>query len=304
MEILFVCTGNTCRSPLAEVILRNTLVVNKLEGITVSSAGTGAELGSPASAGSKSVLLESEDLKDHRARQVDDAILKEAGLVLTMTRAHKDLLQAQYPAEATKIYTLMGYSLGKDEDIPDPYGGSRDDYLAARAKIEVAVSGLVAKLILERGEGNGMKIALASDHGGFRLKEELKGLIGQVGGQYVDLGCDSEEAVDYPDYASLAAKAVARGQCRLGIIVCGTGVGMAIAANKVKGIRAAVCHDCFSAKMARAHNDANILALGQRVTGSGLALLIAREFIETPFEGGRHLQRLAKISLIEEEFGL
>ena len=148
-----------------------------------------------------------------------------------------------------------------------------------------------------------MKIALASDHGGFRLKEELKGLIEEGGGQYVDFGTGGEESVDYPDYANLAAKAVAAGQCRFGIIVCGTGLGMAIVANKVKGIRAAACCDCFSAKMARAHNDANILALGQRVTGSGLAMMIAKVFIETPYEGGRHRQRLAKISLIEEEFG-
>ena len=148
-----------------------------------------------------------------------------------------------------------------------------------------------------------MKIVLASDHGGFKLKEELKGVINQLGHSYQDFGAPSEESVDYPDLAGAAAGAVAGGTCDLGIIVCGTGIGMSIAANKIKGIRAANCNDCFSATMARAHNNANMLTLGQRVLGSELAKMIVKIFLATPFEGERHQRRLAKIAALEEEFG-
>jgi len=148
-----------------------------------------------------------------------------------------------------------------------------------------------------------MKIALASDHGGFRLKEELKTHVQALGYEYQDYGCYSEDSVDYPDLAASTAKAVICRHCSLGIIVCGTGQGMAIAANKVKGIRAANCHDCFSAKMARAHNNANILTLGQRVIGAELAKMIAEIFLTTPFAGDRHQRRIDKITTLEEEFG-
>lgn len=148
-----------------------------------------------------------------------------------------------------------------------------------------------------------MIIALASDHGGFRLKEELKDLLGQLNYQYQDFGCGNESSVDYPDYSAAAAQAVARGQCDLAVIVCGTGLGVAIAANKIKGIRAVTCHDCFSARMAREHNNANVLTLGQRVIGSGLARLVVETFLTSSFEGERHLRRLKKIAALEEQFG-
>lgn len=145
-----------------------------------------------------------------------------------------------------------------------------------------------------------MIVALASDHGGYQMKEELKNIVNELGFAHIDLGCGKEQhSVDYPDYAAAAARAVAAGKARLAIIVCGTGLGMAITANKIRGIRAVTCHDCYSAKMARAHNDANVLALGQRVIGNGLAKEIARVFLETPFAGGRHLRRVEKIIALE-----
>lgn len=148
-----------------------------------------------------------------------------------------------------------------------------------------------------------MKIALASDHGGYRLKEELKDVIIVAGHQYHDFGSFPEESVDYPDLAAAAARAVIAEECSLAIIVCGTGIGMSIAANKIQGIRAANCNDCFSATMARAHNNANVLTLGQRVLGFELAKMIVNLFLATPFEGGRHQRRLDKIAVLEEEFG-
>ncbi len=144
-----------------------------------------------------------------------------------------------------------------------------------------------------------MKVALASDHGGFKLKSEIKAYLDELGIKNQDFGCKDSESVDYPEYAALAAKAVVAGDFTYAIITCGTGIGVAIAANKIKGIRAANCHDCFSAKATREHNDANVLTLGERVVGPGLAKMIVKTFLDTPFEGGRHQRRINQISEIE-----
>ncbi len=144
-------------------------------------------------------------------------------------------------------------------------------------------------------------IALASDHGGYRLKEEIKKFLEDCGYEVRDLGTGGEDPVDYPDYAHRAAGVVARGECQLGILICGTGLGMSITANKVRGIRAALCHDSFSARMSREHNDASILCLGQRVVGVGLALEIVRVWLESSFAGDRHCRRVQKIENYEKE---
>ena len=142
-------------------------------------------------------------------------------------------------------------------------------------------------------------LAIGSDHGGFALKQEIMAHLKEKGIEYKDFGTYTEESCDYPDYGEAVARAVADGECERGIAVCGTGIGISIAMNKVKGIRAALCGDCYSAEMTRRHNDANILALGGRVVGTGLALKIVDTFLETPFEGGRHARRVAKIHEIE-----
>lgn len=144
-------------------------------------------------------------------------------------------------------------------------------------------------------------IAIGSDHGGFDLKEEIRGYLEENGIAYKDFGCFSPESIDYADVAYPVAKAVAAGECEKGILCCGTGIGISIAANKVKGIRAACCSDCFSAKLTRQHNDANILCMGGRVVGAGLALMMVDLFLNTTFEGGRHQTRIDKIARIEEE---
>lgn len=147
-----------------------------------------------------------------------------------------------------------------------------------------------------------MKIALGSDHGGYNLKLQIARYLREQGIEYTDFGTMSSRAVDYPDYALLVAEAIVEGKCDRGILVCGTGIGIGIAANKVPGIRAALCHDTFSARAAREHNDANILTLGERVTGPGLALDIVQVWLETGFAGGRHRQRLDKITEIERKY--
>lgn len=143
-------------------------------------------------------------------------------------------------------------------------------------------------------------IAIGSDHGGFELKQAVMRRLEELGLEYRDFGTYTRESCDYPVYGEAVARAVASGECEKGILICGTGIGISIAANKVKGIRAANCGDCFSAEYTRRHNDANVLALGARTLGEGLALKILDIFLSTPFEGGRHAKRLELLAGIEE----
>ncbi|MCA1032111.1 ribose 5-phosphate isomerase B [Bacillus timonensis] len=145
-----------------------------------------------------------------------------------------------------------------------------------------------------------MKVAIASDHGGLNIKEEIKGLLKEMNISFEDLGCECNTSVDYPDYALPVASKVASGEVDKGILICGTGIGMSIAANKIKGIRCALVHDTFSAKATREHNDSNVLAMGERVIGPGLAREIARIWLTTEFEGGRHERRVEKITELEK----
>lgn len=142
-----------------------------------------------------------------------------------------------------------------------------------------------------------MKLVIASDHAGYGLKENVKKYLTEQGHSVIDCGTNSEDSCDYPLFAKALCKEINDGNAELGILICGTGIGMSMAANKVKGIRAAVCSDYFSAKFTRAHNDANVMCLGARVLGEGLALELIEIFLNTPFEGGKHLRR---INMFEE----
>jgi ribose 5-phosphate isomerase B len=146
-----------------------------------------------------------------------------------------------------------------------------------------------------------MKIGLGSDHAGLRLKSVIGAHLMEEGRGVLDFGTTSEASCDYPEFARRVAEAVRDGRCERGILVCATGVGMAICANKVKGVRAGACNDLYTARFSRQHNDANVLCLGERVIGPGLALEIVRVWLDTPFEGGRHARRLDLISELEDE---
>lgn len=139
-------------------------------------------------------------------------------------------------------------------------------------------------------------IAIGSDHGGYELKQEVMAHLKERNIEYLDCGSYSKESCDYPDYAKKVAEAINEKKAEFGILICGTGIGISIAANKIKGIRAALCHDCFSAEATKLHNDANVLAMGARVVGPGLALKIVDTFIDTPFSNDeRHIRRINKI---------
>ena len=148
-----------------------------------------------------------------------------------------------------------------------------------------------------------VRISIGADHAGYELKESIKRALNARGVTVDDVGTYSGDSVDYPDYAAQVAGRVVSGESDRGILVCGTGIGMAMAANKVQGVRAAPAHDEISARMAREHNDANILALGARLTPTDVALELVRIFLDTPFEGGRHQRRVDKIAALEGRKG-
>jgi ribose 5-phosphate isomerase B len=146
-----------------------------------------------------------------------------------------------------------------------------------------------------------MQIGIACDHGGFELKEQLKTFLKSNGFEPVDLGTFNENSVDYPDYGAQVAEKISKGELDRGILICGTGIGMSIVANKFRKVRAALANDLFSARLSREHTDSNILVIGGRVVGKELAKEIVRVWLETPFSGGRHLRRLQKIEALERE---
>ena len=146
-----------------------------------------------------------------------------------------------------------------------------------------------------------MQIGLACDHGGFELKEELKAFLKLLGVEPIDMGTFNEDSVDYPDFGVLVAEKVSQGELEKGILICGTGIGMSMVANKFPRIRAALVNDLYSSRCSREHNDANILIIGGRIVGKELAKEIVRVWLETPFAGGRHKKRLEKIEALEKE---
>ncbi len=146
-----------------------------------------------------------------------------------------------------------------------------------------------------------MKIAVGSDHAGFHVKNSLRDMLRAEGHEVMDMGADSAESSDYPDFAARVGRAVASGQAERGVLVCGTGVGMSIAANKIRGVRAAACSEPVTASLSRSHNNANVVCLGERIVGPEVASAIVRTFMETPFsEGERHIRRIGKITRLEE----
>lgn len=294
---------------MAEHLLKAALKHRGLHGrFTVSSAGTSAMAGVGATDEAIDVMArDGHSLHEHRASPLDDAVIDRAWLILTMTRGHKEDVLSRFPQALERVYTLgefAGTPYGTEWEVPDPFGRGVGEYQRVQKELHKVVEQIADRLaereILDERGATRMKVAFGCDHAGIDLREAVVAVVDELGHTLLDFGTHSKESVDYPDFGAKVATAVAKGEADLGIVVCGTGIGISIAANKVKGIRAALCSETYSARMSREHNDANVLAMGARVIGPDLAKEIVRTFLTTSFGGDRHRRRVDKISALEE----
>jgi glycine hydroxymethyltransferase len=308
-KILFVCTGNVCRSPMAEGLFRHATGGN---GFQVRSAGVGAIEGQPPSTHAVQALQElGIDISHQRSHMLNAQLVQESDYIFGMTHGHVDAVTMLFPLASEKTFLLREFDDTLDffeKDIPDPIGGSYEVYLHCRDQIEQGIASIMkfleqnASVLPSSTEPRQIsRIAIGADHAGMQLKTMIKSHLDSRGLLIHDLGAFSEESADYPDFARAVAQSVVHGQNNLGILVCSSGVGMSIAANKVPGIRAALVFNQELARLARQHNNANILCLGQKFTSPEEALKIVEVFLDVPFEGGRHERRIKKMeaALIE-----
>ena len=302
--ILFICTGNICRSPMAEGLFKNLVDQNKAD-LIVKSAGVGAQNGQPPSENAIRAMQDLEiDISPQRSQMMTAELASEADMIIGMTHGHIEMVNLMFPHAAEKTFLLREFddSLPLHErEIPDPLGGSYEIYCQCRDQIREGIDSLLESIQKNNGLIPGstqpvVEMALGADHAGYGLKKILGNYLGEKGITYTDFGCNSEDKADYPDFAREVAQTVADGQSRLGLLICNTGIGMSMSANKVPGIRAALAHDEQTARLTRQHNNANVLCLGAAATDEALAKSILDTFIETRFEdGGRHERRVNKM---------
>jgi RpiB/LacA/LacB family sugar-phosphate isomerase len=298
--ILFVCTGNICRSPMAEGLFRH--MVKGRGDYRVLSAGVGAVDGYPPSAHAIRALRELNlDISHQRSRALNSDLVQEADYIFGMTHNHVDAILLLYPQAAEKTFLLREFDetlLNYEKDISDPIGGPIEVYLNCRDQIEQGLKfmlNFIEPSATTPAPDQALSIAIGSDHGGFDLKEILKTHLASKGLDVKDFGTSSKESTDYPDYGLPVARSVAEGQHRLGILICTTGIGMSIAANKVPGARAALVTSEETAQSAREHNDANILCLAGKGASPEAAKRLVDIFLATDFAGGRHGRRVNKL---------
>lgn len=270
--------------------------------IRVISAGVSAMDGQPASPHAVEALREiGLDLNGHRSRRVTRELVQGADYIFGLTHQHADSLLHLYPEVVGKLFVLREFDVALSEyeqDIVDPIGGPLEGYLECRDQIDAAIEHMMKHLgdeIMSTQTERAIRVAIGSDHAGFDLKDALKPVLGELGVDWSDFGATSDASTDYPDYARPVAEAVVRGDFDLGVLICATGVGISIAANKVPGARAALVTSEAVAVLSREHNDANILCLGGRTTPPDEAARIVRAFLTAQFQGGRHQRRVEKL---------
>ncbi len=290
---------------MAEGIFRH--VMKGRRDVQVMSAGIGAMEGQPPSPYAVKAVEElGLDISRQRSRQLTAELVEEADYIFGMTHNHVDTVFLLYPQAAEKTFLLREFDDTLDifeKDISDPIGGSYQVYVNCRDQIEQGIASLTkfidqgeaTALRDQAGAGDPVALALGADHGGYQLKEILKRELLKDGVTLLDLGTNSSDPTDYPDYAVALAQKVLTHKAELGLLICTTGAGMCMAANKVPGIRAAQAFDESMAALARQHNNANVLCLGAKFTSPELAKGILNAFLTARFEGGRHERRIEKL---------
>ena len=221
-------------------------------------------------------------------------MISQSDYIITMTEAQKSAVAAY--CNKNNLYCIKDFA---GYDISDPFGSDEESYEKCAEQIEKALEIFYDEIFSKRREK--MKIPVASDHAAYAAKKELIAYLQEKGCEVVDMGCFSEESVNYPEFGARLAKAVSEGEYEKGILLCGTGIGMSIVANKYPRIRAALCQDEFTATASREHNDANVLVMGARVLDTDTILRLTNIWLNTAFTGGRHAARLALIADIEKE---
>jgi RpiB/LacA/LacB family sugar-phosphate isomerase len=304
--ILFLCTGNVCRSPMAEGLFRHA--VKGRGDFRVLSAGLGALDGQPPTHHSVQAMKEiGIDIASQRSRALTAELVRSADYIFGMTHSHVDTVALLYPQMAEKTFLLREFDETLEpyeKDISDPIGSPYQVYAECRDQIEQGIVTLLKFMeqqnILPKTEHHGAasiaNFALGADHGGLELKETLKAWLRERGLTVADFGATTKDpADDYPDFAKPAAQAVADGKAELGLLVCTSGVGVTITANKISGVRAALIGDAVAAALCRQHNDVNVLCLSGKNTAPDLAKKILEAFLSAKFEGGRHERRVLKM---------
>jgi RpiB/LacA/LacB family sugar-phosphate isomerase len=305
-KILFVCTGNICRSPMAEGLFQHATRGRK--DFQAFSAGVGALEGQAPSSHAVRALRElGIDISNQRSHGLTPELVEEADYIFGMTHSHVDSINLLFPQAVEKTFLLREFDETLDDfekDIPDPIGGSYDTYTYCRDQIEQGILSMLnfmeqtAQAPGADGAAPESRIALGCDHAGFALKEHLKAHLLATGVSLVDMGTHSEEPCDYTDFSHLVGDQVAAGRSEFGLLVCATGIGSSIAANKIPGVRAALVADESAATLCRRHNNANVLCLGAKTTPPEMAVKILDLFLSASFEGGRLERRVNKMEIL------
>jgi glycine hydroxymethyltransferase len=288
---------------MAEVLARRTLASSG--DWRIASAGIGAVNGQAAAGHAIRALREMGlDLSHHRSQMLTAKLVSESDYIIGLTQGHLDAICYLYPEASGKTFLLCEFDDSLDpfeKDIADPIGGPYEGYLACRDQINRGIQTLLSHMANEtksEPKTHTPTFAIGSDHAGFSLKESLKPVLTRLNIPFVDIGTHSTESTDYPEYGRKVGQMVAGGEATFGLLVCGTGVGISIAANKIPGVRAALVTTEEVAALSRQHNDANVLCLGARTSTPDQAAKILEVFVRSTFEGGRHERRVTKLEAV------